>query len=383
MIDSVVLLLPEGTFKLREYNQFDTTKSHRARGYATTASYCQKYTAQQKAKGRYFPSIQIPKKKDGHGELRIGLEIQASLPKSLHGTNLFEVEETDTESINEKHLGYLNEIGITTTLENVRLAILKRVDFSKVIKTPEYLGTAREIIHTLSRFNYKPQTRFRYRDILDGNNGAVMKFVNTTQGYAIYDKFGEILNQGHTTKEKQIIQALNTGKLRRNALKFELSLQRKDSLEAVLRRRIPDKKKNFHLHEVLKRELAQELLLNAFDEVFNNIAVGLISLGEMQENELLAYLEASGMSQKKQENLYYWVRMATRNGIAGTWEQLKAKHKGGSVGRHKRDIALALTELRQISGNTPNLIAFLREEHQKFEIIKPKPSQSITTIQIP
>ena len=137
------------------------------------------------------------------------------------------------------------------------------------------------------------------------------------------------------------------------------------------------------MHDVLKRELAQELLLDAFDKVFNNVAVGLISLGEMQENELLAYLEISGMSQKLQEHLHYWVRMATRNGIAGTWEQLKAKYKGGSVGRHKKDIALALAELKQISGNTPNLIAFLRAEHQKFEIIKPKPSQSITPIQIP
>ena len=383
MIDSIVLLLRENTFKLRENNQFDATKSHRTRGYTAISAYCETYTKKQKTNGRYFPQIQIPKKKEGNSEFRAGLEIQVSLQKLLHGTNLFEVDETDIESINEKLVGCLNEIGVMATKESVRVAVAKRIDFAKVIKTLDYLGTAREIIHILSRFNYKPQSRFRYREILDGNNGAVMKFINNTQGYAIYDKFGEILSEGYTTREKQIIQHLNAGKLRRNALKFELSLQRKDSLEAVLRRKIPDKKKDFHLHEVLKRELAQELLLDAFDKVFNNVAVGLISLGEMQENELLAYLEISGMSQKLQEHLHYWVRMATRNGIAGTWEQLKAKYKGGSVGRHKKDIALALAELKQISGNTPNLIAFLRSEHQKFEIIKPKPSQSITPIQIP
>ena len=92
----------------------------------------------------------------------------------------------------------------------------------------------------------------------------------------------------------------------------------------------------------------------------------------MEDNKLWAYLEVSGLSQTKQEKLYYWVRMATKFGIAGTWEQLGLKHKGGSVARRKKEIALIIGELGHISGNVPNLIDFLRAEHKKFEIIKPK-----------
>jgi hypothetical protein len=64
--------------------------------------------------------------------------------------------------------------------------------------------------------------------------------------------------------------------------------------------------------------------------------------------------------------------MTTKFGIAGVWEQLKQKHKGGSVVRRKKEIALILQELGTISGNVPNLVDFLRAEHDKFEIIKPK-----------
>ncbi len=92
----------------------------------------------------------------------------------------------------------------------------------------------------------------------------------------------------------------------------------------------------------------------------------------MEENKLWAYLKKSGLSQTKQRDLFYWVRMATKNGIAGTWEEIKRKFKGGSIIRKKQEISLILQELGTISGNTPNLIDFLRNEHEKFEVIEPK-----------
>jgi len=94
----------------------------------------------------------------------------------------------------------------------------------------------------------------------------------------------------------------------------------------------------------------------------------------MEENVLRAYLDRSGLSIKKQEKLYYWVRMTTNFGISGTWEQIKVKYSGGSIATCKKEIALILTELPKIDGTLPNLVQFLREELEKFEIIKPKRS---------
>jgi hypothetical protein len=163
------------------------------------------------------------------------------------------------------------------------------------------------------------------------------------------------------------------GKLKRNALRFELSLQRKDSFEAVVNRRVKTgKKKDFYLEEILDEDMARAILSDAFEKVFSKVAVGLISLSQMEDNRLWAYLDNSGLSQNKQEKLYYWARMATKSGIAGTWEQMSLKLKGGSVGQRKKEVALALQELGAISGNVPNLVDFLRVEHEKFETIKPK-----------
>ena len=79
----------------------------------------------------------------------------------------------------------------------------------------------------------------------------------------------------------------------------------------------------------------------------------------------------------KQESLYYWVRMATKFGIAGVWGQIKLKHSGGSVSRRKKDISLVLQEIDTITGNIPNLIDFLRSEHEKFETVRPKRRLSV------
>jgi hypothetical protein len=158
-------------------------------------------------------------------------------------------------------------------------------------------------------------------------------------------------------------------------LKFELSLHRKDSLEAVLRRRIKNKKKDFTLEDILNTDLAKGILLDAFDEVFNNTFLGLISLSEMQDNELRAYLESSGLSIKKQESLYYWVRMATNFGVAGVWGHIRQNYNGGSIDRKRKEISLILAELGEIRGIMPNLVGFLRQELNRFEIIKPKSTE--------
>ncbi len=315
----------------------------------------------------------LPTRTQGLAEPQNDLEIQVSLPKLVHGTSLFDVDRNDLGVIFEKLLFFLDDFGVDTTKTELEKGIVRRADFSKVFKLPDYLGRANEVVRVLAQFDYKPQSDFRRRDYCIGNEGIANKFWNTTQGYVVYDKFAEILSEGFTKQEMKLKELYQQGKFKRNALRFELSLQRKDSFEAVVNRRIKTgKKKDFYLEEILNEDLARDILCDAFEKVFNNLAVGLISLSQMEDNKLWAYLEDSGLSQIKQEKLYYWVRMATKSGIAGTWEQMKLKLKGGSVSQRKKEVALALQELGTISGNVPNLMDFLRAEHKKFEIIKPK-----------
>lgn len=371
MIDSTVFQLDNEQFNLRVNNKLDGRKTHQGKGFKINSAYCEEYRRQLKKKGIYCPDVKKAIKTVRNKEAREVLEIQTSLPKLVHGTNFFEVDSYDAPRIYKKLLFWLNDLGIITSERELKQTVIRRTDFSKIGKLPDYLGKANTVVYALSRFNYKPRSDFNFNRFNDGSGGSSIKFWNSTQGYAIYDVLGKILSNGYTNSERKIIEAFKSGRIKRNIIKFELSLERKDSFEAVIRRRIKNKDRNFYLEDILNRDLARDILLKTFDTVFNQVALGLISLSEMEDNKLRAYLESSGMSVSKQEKLYYWVRMATKNGIAGTWEQIKLKYRGGSVPRCKKEIALILQELGKIDGNIPNLIEFLRNEHLKFELIKP------------
>ncbi len=373
MIDSVVLELLSGQYRLTADNKFYSKNSSGGKGYSVYSRSCWEYLKMQKKKGRYFPLIKLPQKTSGLGKTEESLEMQVSLPKRVHRTNLFEVDEGNIEEIHSLLLSDLKEVGVMTDIEKMRGAFVRRADFSKVIKLPPCLGRANQAIHTLSKFNYKPRSDFDLKEFYDGSEGVAMKFWNSTQGYAIYDKFGEIISHGFTKIEKDTAEAVKEKPSLRCAIKFELSLERKKSFEAVVRRRLKsDKKENFTLAEILNRDLAKAVLLDTFDKVFNNVSLGLITLSEMGENELLAYLDGQNISQQKRERLHHWVRMTAIFGIKGAWERLEAVYRGGSIQRTKKEVALARYELGEIQEKLPNLVAFLRQEHEKFEIIKPK-----------
>jgi len=371
MIDSIYWQLKKGQFKVKDIKIFDGIGIKQFTGYSGKTLFCKKYARDLKKRGVYFPMLEIATEKRGYDLALKVLNVQASLGKMLYGSNAFEPDDNDAPAIYEKAVKFLGRAGIKTSTRELKQAIIRKADFSKVIILPAYLGLANQIILKLLSFNYKPSSKFDFVQYEEGQ-GCFIRFGNKTQRYAIYDKIGEIYAKGYTKTEKTIIRAVELREASRSALKFELGYLRKDSFEKAMRTRIKDKKKDYYLEDILNPELSKEILLKAFDTVFNSLAVGLISLSEMEENKLWAYLEKSGLSHTKQRDLFFWVRMATKNGIAGTWEEIGRKFKGGSIIRKKRETSLILQELGTISGNTPNLIDFLRNEHEKFEIIKPK-----------
>lgn len=374
MIDSVVLILNSDQFELGPNNKLDGRKTQHGRGFVINSEYSETYNKNLKKQGFYCPSITKAVKTNSIEGPKEILEIQASLPKLLYGSNLFEIDSEDLEKIYTTLLNCLDGLGIITSKENIKKAIIKRADFSKIIKLPPELGEANKVVETLSRFDYKPRSDYNFHKYNDGNHGRCIKFWNTTQGYVVYDVIGNILTNGYTKTEKTIKEGFSRGQIKRTALRFELSLERKDSFDSVVRKRIQNKEKNrdFSLEDILNENLSKKILLDVFDNVFNNVSIGLITLSEMEENKLRAYLDDSDISVKKQEKLYYWARMTTNFGIGGTWEQIKLKYKGGSVPNCKKEISLILTALGRINGNTPNLIKFLRNKHEEFEIIKLK-----------
>jgi len=374
MIDSVVFTLNSDQFELRPDNKLDGRKNQQGRGFSINSEYCDEYIKNLKKQEIYCPSITKAIKFNSINGTREVLEIQVSLPKLVYGSSLFEIDSEDLDKIYDALLFRLNDLGITVAKEELKKGVVKRADFSKIIKLPEYLGTADKVVEDISKFDYKPSSDYNFHKYNDGNGGRCVKFWNSTQGYVIYDIIGNILSNGFTKTELTIIKGYTEGKVKKTALRFELSLETKGSFDAFIRRRIKgtEKTKDFYLEEILKEDLARDILLDVFDKVFSNLAIGLITLSEMKDNRLRAYLDSSGLSIRKQEKLYFWTSLTTSFGYNGFCEQVKLKHKGGSVDRCKKEVALILVELGEMNGSLPNLVKFLRNELEKFEIIKLK-----------
>lgn len=375
MIDSAVLQMPAGTFKVLDGKCFDGEESKQLNGKFSVTSAFSSQTKIAKKEGYYFPRVILPKVRKGNvtNDTVSSVEIQASLPKVLYDTNALEIDHTDLQRLYFKLVNDLAKIHIRTTTHDLEKAVLKRLDFSKVIRLPPYLGEARQVLKVLDDFNDKPRSDFTRKHFFDVSEGMALKFWNNTQGYVIYDKFGEIIANGYTKMELGLKKEILEKKLKRNVIKFELSLERKQSMEAVLRRFIPDKKKDFTLSDVMQNtDISRSLLLEAFDKVYSPTTTGLVTLGQMEENRLEWYLLEQNWGVKKHALMSYLVNMATKIGVAATWDTLKQRLKGGSYDKYKREVALAIAELGQLTGYTPNLVAYLRNQHQKFAIIRPK-----------
>lgn len=378
MIDSVVIKLVAGQFKVIDEVCFDGKETKQVNGKFFVTSAFSSQARIEKQQGNYFPRIILPKSRKGNSsnEVESSLEIQVSLPKLMYGTNLLEVDNTDLETIYFKLVNCLEKVHIRTTTNDLSKGVLKRVDFSKVIRLPDYLGEARQVLRLLANFNYKPHSDFTIKQYNDISDGMALKFWNSTQGYVIYDKLGEIVANGYTKMEQGLIKEIQEKRLKRNVIKFELSLERKQSLEAVLRRFIKPKSKDFKLSDIMaSTDISKAILLETFDKVYNSSAMAFVSLSQMAENELEQYLISKFLDNKgikKHALLYYLVNMTTKFGVGTMWASLSERLKGGGYDRYKKDIGVMVAELGQIQGNVPNLIAYLRYQHQKFAILKTK-----------
>lgn len=381
MIDSIVWELQFGQYEIQEENKLYSKRASGGKGFFNGSADTWEYSQRQHKNGRYSPLIKRAKRKSGKKEEKETLEIQISLPKIVHGTSLMEIDESDYDGINKVAVDYLQEVGVKTSISEIEQAVLKRVDFSKVVVLPTYLGKAHQAIIKLSQFNYKPSSDFNLNRYFDRENeGIGIKFLNGTQGYVIYDKISELIQRGYTDFERGLIEQFDKNQ-KRSAVKFELSIENKRSLESVVGKRLQGKlKPNLTLKDVLNRDLAKRILLDNFDRVFDNTTLGLLTLSEMRDNELLVYLEKSGLRPATQREVYYWAGMATKYGIKIVWEMIGEQYKGGSVGRIKKEISLAMAGLYQMGGNLPNLIGFFRQEHENFKIIRPQQKMQLSTI---
>lgn len=382
MIDSVTLRLP---YFIIYSDEFFTKAQHQElRGeFGVFGVYTTRYTTYAKrcaAEGRYFPQIHILERtrKTRHGMIPASknLIVQVSLPKLVFGTNIFDMDERLLPLAAQKLVSLLSEIKIGVTIEEILNGIVTRIDYSKIIQVSPSFGTTDRILRSLAPYDIKQSSDFNRSHYHDGRDGFYMKFYNSSQGFVIYDKFDEIVTNGKTKLEQEIARKYKAGKWTKGALRIELSLQKKQTVDATLKQFSDAYNKGFTLRDVARTSIAKACLLRTFEDVYVKNFNRLVRLGGLKDTELLQIIEEHAPDFRERAILYYLAHRIRDHGLKPTIEDMKRNASPATIGRYKRLAEKILGEA-EAKKDVVNPISYLHRKLTAFRPILPKQLDAI------
>lgn len=382
MIDSVTLRITDFIV----YSDKHFTKAHHKElkgEFGVFGVYTTRYTTypQQCAKeGRYFPQVTIIERKRrtkrGMMPASRDLLVQVSLPKLVFGTSIFDFDERLMSVAASRISETLKEIGLGVSPEVVLKAVVTRVDFSKIIQIAPSYGTTDRILRALAPYDMKQSSDFNRRDYHDGRDGFYVKFYNSSQGLVLYDKFDEIVANGKTNLEQEIARQYKQGKWTKGALRIELSLQKKQTVDSAMRQFTRTKKMQFTLQEVAKNALAKSCLLRVFESVYVTDFNRLVRLAGLKDTELVQVIENHTDNFRDRAVLYYLAHRIRDRGLKAVIEDLKRQTSPATVGRYKRAVEAVLGDV-EAKHDKMSPVSYL---HRKLKAFRPVLPKSLTHI---
>ncbi len=384
MIDSVVLKIKDFTLYSDEY--FSKAKMQEFRGkFGIVGRHWTRFTeypSKAKAEGRYFPQVNIMydqrliKGSGGKFTDEKHLLVQVSLPKLIYGISIFDIDNRFLPLIASKLKDVLAEIKIGVSEQAISTAIIQRIDYSKILKISPSYGSTAAIIRALSEHDRKQSSDFNKVSYHHGKDGFYLKFYNSSQGFVIYDKFEEICANGSTLVEREIKQHYAQGKFRRGALRMELSLQLKQTVEATLRKFYPDKKKDFTLGEALRTDISQALLLRTFEQIYIQGYGGLVYLSGLKDAELYNVIQASIKGFGQRGAVYLLAHRVRTLGLKKATDELRHEIGKSSANRYRKLVEAVLLDAKA-SKDKVNVLAYLHQKLKTFTPVLPEQLDAI------
>lgn len=341
------------------------------------------YPQQCKTEGRYFPQVHVLErsKKTARGMVPESrkLVIQVSLPKLVFGTSIFDIDERLLPIVAEKLVSALKEIKVGVTTGDVLGAIVARVDYSKILQISASFGTTDRMLRALMPYDLKQSSDFNRRDYHDGKDGFYLKFYNSCQGFVIYDKFDEIVANGKTKLEQEIARQYKAGKWTKGALRIELSLQKKQTVETTLRQFYGDRKKDFTLEETARTDIAKACLVRTFEKIYVVGFNRLVRLADLKNTELLRLIGEHSNDFRDRAVLYYLAHRVRDHGLKHAVEEMKKTASPATVGRYKKAVESVLAKA-ETKKDSVGVIPYLHRKLIAFRPVLPKKLGDILSI---
>ena len=159
-------------------------------------------------------------------------------------------------------------------------------------------------------------------------------------------------------------------------MRIEVSLQKKQTVDAVLRRHYSKKKKDFTLQEAATTAIAKACLMRTFESVYVTDFNRLVRLGALKDTELLHVIKEHTRNLRERAVLYYLAHRVRDQGIKTTIEELKHETSPATVGRYKRAVENILSNV-EAKKDTVGVVSYLCRKLSAFRPVLPKKLEGI------
>lgn len=261
MLDTVILTIPRGSYKLRP--EAFTPNANILKSAGNYLLKCvNNPTASDKKEGAYKPRLTLMKRPTRNGD-EIPLKIEFSVAKMLYGNNVDEVEEKDFDKVIAALHEAMHEMSVYVSYENLRAARVSAFHPSKNIElmngyTSSFVITE---LHKIDVSKKMDLNRDSFR-----NNGHSLQFYTNSHSLVIYDKVHDLkkpekraMDKNQNPSQRSLFDALTKDE-GRELLRIEARLTKKVKMNAILKRLGLQEDPTFK--DVFNKELCQKVLLD-------------------------------------------------------------------------------------------------------------------------
>jgi hypothetical protein len=247
----------------------------------------------------YMPNLTIRMIPRALGGYYTELDIQFSAPKIFYGTNYFGVMGQDFEKLTElleNKLEYIFE-GRIITKAHLYYADIKNIAYAFNFVLEQYPNPIEylKLIPFLSiGKRYKKTKNTYYTE--ENEIGFCGRMYNKQMGFKIYCKGSEIINNAKSQQELETAMKIKNKQLPFKVLRIEITFQGRTPLKKYLAN-MTDKnaKRERNFFEVFNDSIAKRILIDAFNEIMNELDVTAIDLPIYDIDECFSICKRAGL----------------------------------------------------------------------------------------
>lgn len=248
--------------------------------------------------------------------------IETSLPKLIRGENLTELANKYLENVYDALHHFFVQIKVNIFTEQIKNAIPILLSFAQNINlTPLY--SCDLALKTLSPFDYKPHSDYRFVEFGDRHRGREIIFtIKKTETFKLYSKNQEILNNALTTEEKKIANLLQQGVYvmdgapAQDILRIELTLKTKRKIQQRFKPYLEGKPAT--LQNIFKKEIWEDLLKKEMAKIYNHPLKEFIFLSIQSQPSLDKFLEKNYKQIRTKDTIRCIIASLQELGLANT-----------------------------------------------------------------